>query len=204
LALLACALHALVFAIQVPDSFIRHKPNLNVSTYLLAVAALDAQLPAGSRVGAFQSVTLGYCSRCQVINLDGVFNRDATRALKEQRMATYIREEGITAVIDWPWILEALLVRRSPEGSAQELGTAHRAGPFVMILVEPTGERLARAAGRLSEKPHRPPEVVTDQLQGVVEAMTQRSRDDVSPGHIDPSPEQAENTSHDRFVCHLD
>jgi len=204
LALVACALHALVFAIQVPDSFIRHKPNLNVSTYLLAVAALDAQLPASCRVGAFQSGTLGYFSRCQVINLDGVVNRDATRALKEQRMATYIREEGITAVIDWPWILEALLVRRSPEGSAQELGTAHRAGPFVMILVELASERLARAAGRLSEESHRPPKVVTDQLQGVVEAMAQRSRDDVPAGHIDPSPEQAENTGDNRFVLSLD
>ena len=202
--LLACGLHALVFATQVPGTFLRHKPNLNVSTYLLAVQALDAQLPAGSRVGAFQSGTVGYFSRCQVINLDGVVNRDATRALREQRMATYIRQEGITAVIDWPWILEALLVRRSPEGSAQELGTAHRAGPFVMILVEPTGERLARAAGKLSEESHRPPEVVTDQLQGVVEAMTQRGRDDVPPGHIDPSPEQAENTGDDRFVRSLD
>ncbi|MCI0567883.1 MAG: hypothetical protein L0Z52_06795, partial [Acidobacteria bacterium] len=94
--------------------------------------------------GAFQSGTLGYFSKSQVINLDGVVNRDAARALRERRMVPYIREEGIEAVIDWPWILEALLVRRSPEGSARELGTPQRVGPFLMILVEPPGERLAR------------------------------------------------------------
>jgi hypothetical protein len=59
-------------------------------------------------------------------------------------MVPYIRDEGIEAVIDWPWILEALLVRRSPEGSTRGLGTPHQAGPFLMILVEPPGERLAR------------------------------------------------------------
>jgi dolichyl-phosphate-mannose-protein mannosyltransferase len=143
-ALLACGLHLAVFAAQVPEAFLQHKPNLNVSTYLIAAHALDAQLPEGSRAGAFQSGTLGYFARSQVINLDGVVNRDAARALREKRMVPYIREEGIEAVIDWPWIMEALLVRRSPEGSARGLGTPQSAGPFLMILVEPSGERLAR------------------------------------------------------------
>ena len=145
-ALLACGLHLIVFAAQVPGAFLQHKPNLNVSTYLLAVAALDAQLSPGSRAGAFQSGTLGYFSKCQVINLDGVVNGDAARALREKRMVPYIQEAGIEAVIDWPWIVQALLVRRSPDGSAENLGAPQRAGPFLMILVEPPGERLARAS----------------------------------------------------------
>jgi dolichyl-phosphate-mannose-protein mannosyltransferase len=143
-ALLACGIHLLAFAAQAPGAFLQHKPNLNVSTYLVAVQALDAQLPPGSRAGAFQSGTLGYFSKSHVVNLDGVVNGDAARALREKRMVPYIREEGIEAVIDWPWIMDALLVRRSPEGSARQLGPPERAGPFLMILVEPSGERLAQ------------------------------------------------------------
>ena len=50
------------------------------------------------------------------------------RALKEKRMADYIREEGIEAIIDWPLWFEALLVQRSPAGAAKTLGPAQPAG----------------------------------------------------------------------------
>ena len=145
-AVLACGLHLLLFAAQTPDALLRHKPNLNVSTYLDAARILDSQLPPGSRAGAFQSGTVGYFSRSLVVNLDGVVNRDASRALREGRMAPYIKEEGIEAIIDWPWIMEALLVRRSPGGAVAALGTPQSVGPFLLILVDPGGERLAGAA----------------------------------------------------------
>jgi hypothetical protein len=142
-AALACAPHLVLFAVQLPDALLLHKPNLNVGTYLEAAKILDGQVPPGSRTGAFQSGTLGYFSKSQVINLDGVVNADASRALRDKSMAAYVREEGIEAIIDWPWILEALLVRRSPEGAAQALGAAQQVGPFLLILIEPAGDHLA-------------------------------------------------------------
>ena len=142
-ALVFCV-QALFFAAQVPETFLRHKPNLNVSEYVQAARVLGGSVPPGSRTGAFQSGTLGYFARTQVLNLDGVVNRDAARALREKRMVLYIQDEGIDAVMDWPWILEALLERRSPQGAAGALGTPRPTGPFLLILVQPAGEPVAK------------------------------------------------------------
>ena len=117
---------------------------MNVSEYVQAARVLGGSVPPGSRTGAFQSGTLGYFARTQVLNLDGVVNRDAARALREKRMVLYIQDEGIDAVMDWPWILEALLERRSPQGAAGALGTPRPAGPFLLILVQPAGEPVAK------------------------------------------------------------
>ena len=116
----ALSLHLFLFALQTPEKLLRHKPYLNISEYLTAARLLDDVLPPGSRAGAFQSGTLSYFSRRTVINLDGVVNPAAEKALRDGKVAPYIRQEGIEAVIDWPWILEALLVRRSPAGTTGE------------------------------------------------------------------------------------
>jgi hypothetical protein len=86
---------------------------------------------------------MSYFARHPVINLDGVVNREATRALREKRMADYVREEGIEAIIDWPVWFEALLVHRSPEGAGRNLGPAEPAGRFLLIRVEPARNRVA-------------------------------------------------------------
>ncbi len=143
----AACLHLLLFAWQTPEEFFRTKPFRNVSSYMQAARVLDETLPAGSLGGAFQSGTIGYFARHPVINLDGVVNRDAARALKEKRMADYIREEGIEAIIDWPLWIEALLVRRSPAGAAS-LGPTRQAGLFLLMRVEPS-------PGRSGEEPQR-------------------------------------------------
>jgi hypothetical protein len=142
-AALAVLLHLACFALQVPEQFLRHKPYQNVSGYIEAAGTLDRALPPGSRGGAFQSGTVGYFARHPVINLDGVVNRDATRALREKRMSDYIRSEGIEAIIDWPLWFEALLVQRSPEGDGKRLGPAEPAGRFLLIRVAPAGNRVA-------------------------------------------------------------
>jgi hypothetical protein len=139
----AALLHLLYFAAQVPGELLRHKPYQNVSEYIEAARVLDASLPPGSRGGAFQSGTVGYFARHTVINLDGVVNRDAARALREKRMSDYIREEGIEAIIDWPLWFEALLVQRSPEGAGRGLGPAEPAGRFLLIRVQPARNRIA-------------------------------------------------------------
>ena len=139
----AACLHLVLFAWQVPEQFLRNKPLLNVSGYIQAARVLDESLPPGSRGGAFQSGTIGYFAHRPVINLDGVVNRGAARALKEKRMADYIREEGIEAIIDWPQWFEALLVQRSPAGAGRSLGPARRVGLFLLMRVEPSPNRLA-------------------------------------------------------------
>jgi hypothetical protein len=144
LAWLAAGAHLLLFAHQAPDHFFKHRPYENVSSYLQAAQVLDGALPAGSRGGAFQSGTIGYFARHPVINLDGVVNRDAARALRVAKMADYIREEGIEAVIDWPLWLEALLIHRSPAGAGRSLGPVTPAGRFLLLRVEPAGNRVAR------------------------------------------------------------
>lgn len=145
LALVAAAAHLLLFAHQVPGHFLQHRPYENVSAYMQAAQMLDGALAQESRGGAFQSGTIGYFSRHPVVNLDGVVNRDAAKALREGRMADYIREEAIEAVIDWPQWMEALLFRRSAPGTGRSLGTFTPAGPFMLLQVEPTGKRIAGA-----------------------------------------------------------
>jgi hypothetical protein len=139
----AACLHLVLFASQVPEQFLRNKPYQNVSEYIEAARVLDRSLPPGSRGGAFQSGTVGYFARHPVINLDGVVNRGAAQALKEKRMADYIRGEGIEAIIDWPLWFEALLVQRSPAGAGRNLGPARPAGRFLLIRVEPSSNRIA-------------------------------------------------------------
>jgi dolichyl-phosphate-mannose-protein mannosyltransferase len=139
----AALLHLACFLSQAPEEFFRNKPYQNVSEYIRAAEALDAALPPGSKGGAFQSGTVGYFARSRVINLDGVVNRDAARALREGRMADYVREEGIEAIIDWPLWFEALLVHRSPEGAGRNLGPVEPAGRFLLLRVESSRNRVA-------------------------------------------------------------
>jgi hypothetical protein len=54
-------------------------------------------------------------------------------------MAEYVRGAGIQAVIDYPLILQALLVRRSPAGEARRLGEVRQVGPFYLVRVASPG-----------------------------------------------------------------
>ena len=134
-AALALGLQILLFASQVPGAFFTHRPNLNVSSFLRMASILDQTIPPEATAGAFQSGTLSYFSDRTVINLDGVVNAAALEALKERRMAEYVRSEGIQAVIDYPLILHALLVRRSPAGEARRLGEVQQVGAFYLVRV---------------------------------------------------------------------
>ena len=66
------------------------------------------QLPAGAVVGSLQSGALSYFAPyapqgVQVVNLDGVVDGRAARALAERRVADYMYERGVTHVADWPF-----------------------------------------------------------------------------------------------------
>lgn len=69
---------------------------------ILAGKALDARVPPGVAVGAFNSGIFGYHAERVVVNLDGIVNEDASRALQAARLLDYMRERNVRYVLDSP------------------------------------------------------------------------------------------------------
>jgi hypothetical protein len=136
----AAVLHLIFFATQVPSRFLVHQRNLNVSSFLGMARVLDKNLPPDARAGAFQSGTLSYFSTRPVVNLDGVVNALASQALRDKRMLAYIREQRLAAVIDAPFIIEALLVQRSDEREVKSLTGIRRVGASTFVPIPPLAE----------------------------------------------------------------
>jgi hypothetical protein len=62
---------------------------------------INANIPASSKIGAFQSGTLGYfCNN--VVNLDGKNNALALQAMTSGTGLEFIRDQNIDIVVDWP------------------------------------------------------------------------------------------------------
>ena len=129
----------IAFAVQVRSRFWIHEKNLNVSSFLAMARVLDRELPPGARAGAFQSGALSYFSPRPIINLDGVVNAAATCAIRDKRMLAYIREEKIDAVIDAPFIVEALLQNRSDAGEVRSSCVMRRVGSKMLVLIQGSG-----------------------------------------------------------------
>ena len=72
------------------------------SNQMYAVAEwANANIPSSSRIGAFQSGTLGYfCAN--VVNLDGKNNPEALRAMITGTGLEFIKDQNIDFVVDWP------------------------------------------------------------------------------------------------------
>jgi hypothetical protein len=81
--------------------------------YWQAARIAQSHLPPSASLGAFQSGTLAYAMDRPVVNLDGVVNVQAFKAIRDGRVLEYAVEEGIDCIMDWPHVIEALLVRRS-------------------------------------------------------------------------------------------
>lgn len=71
----------------------------------------------GERFGMFQSGFFNYRTRGRVINLDGVANIDASRAMADKTMDVYLKRMHITEVMDEEWILERQLFGCAPPAS---------------------------------------------------------------------------------------
>jgi len=80
-----------------------------MGSYHLIARALDENIAPGERIGAFQSGVIAYFSAHQVINLDGVVNQGAYRALKDNRLPEYLADNNIAYVADYARILDRLL-----------------------------------------------------------------------------------------------
>ncbi len=61
----------------------------------------NEQVPDTTRIGVFNAGIIGYFARAQVINLDGLVNTDAYRAMQERSLWAYIRESNIQYLSDF-------------------------------------------------------------------------------------------------------
>lgn len=76
------------------DSFPFQGGNLQAARYLKANTEPDA------RVASFNAGVVGYFSERVVINIDGVVNPDAFRALREHRLLEYLRSADVSYAAD--------------------------------------------------------------------------------------------------------
>jgi len=86
---------------------------LHVTMYTKGVPWLQEHTAPGAIIGSFNSGIFGYFSGRRVVNLDGVINEDAYRALAAHRLADYIDEAGLDWVTDWGGQLEWFLAHFS-------------------------------------------------------------------------------------------
>lgn len=61
----------------------------------------NEQVPDTTRIGVFNAGVIGYFANAQVINLDGLVNTDAYRAMQGRRLWVYIRESEIEYLSDF-------------------------------------------------------------------------------------------------------
>jgi hypothetical protein len=82
---------------------------LNATMYAVGVPWIREHTPPEALIGSFNAGILGYLGGRRVVNLDGVINEDAYRALAAHRLSDYIDKTGIGWVIDWTGQLEWFL-----------------------------------------------------------------------------------------------
>jgi hypothetical protein len=67
---------------------------------------IASNLPPDAIIGAQNSGIFQYYSERVVINLDGKLNHEIIPVLEERRLATYMREKGITYIVDLPGVAD--------------------------------------------------------------------------------------------------
>jgi hypothetical protein len=96
-------------------------------------------LPESAVLGAFQSGALTYYGwpRTAVVNLDGVVDGNAARAIRERRLAEYARSRGVSHFADWPFNYQAFRFFGGEIAARAEfevLGQARPQGADSMVL----------------------------------------------------------------------
>ena len=76
---------------------------------------MNTNILTTSTVGAFQSGAISYYAEFPVLNLDGKVNHYAYIALKNKNVWEYICQENIDYVMDWPSVVDKLLIKRSSQ-----------------------------------------------------------------------------------------
>ncbi|OGD21796.1 MAG: hypothetical protein A2W03_11605 [Candidatus Aminicenantes bacterium RBG_16_63_16] len=93
-----------------------------------------AWLPEAAVLGAFQSGALGYyaAGRFTVVNLDGVVDGQAARAIRDRRLGEYALSRNVGYFVDWPFNYKAFLYFGGGAARQAEfkiLGAARPQGP---------------------------------------------------------------------------
>lgn len=76
-------------------------------------------LPKDTVIGSFQAGVMSFLSEHVVVNLDGVMNRYAHKALKERRMGHYVYETGIDYIVDGTGMIDVFLRSENPGAFAR-------------------------------------------------------------------------------------
>jgi hypothetical protein len=118
-----------------PDSPLRCDSD-GCSGYYKVALWVEDHVEKGERIGSYQSGALGYFLEDNtVINLDGVVNPDAFRALKNNDSFGYIKSENIAFLTDWNLNLKHLLVGRTSDTITEQ--------DLVLVGVAPPQKKLA-------------------------------------------------------------
>ena len=88
--------YAIVYSFQYHSFFSKPRP----SRYFAASGFARSHIPPKAKVGTFQSGCLGYWLNNQVINLDGVLNKEAYFHLMNKAMDIYLEEQKIDYLIE--------------------------------------------------------------------------------------------------------
>ncbi len=124
--------------------------------YREAARDVLALAPSGSVIGSLQSGALSYFAGedVEVVNLDGVVDREAAEALREHRLAEFARSRGVTHLADWPFNVGTFLLHSGePDLRPSDLmpvGTSRPQGGDSFVLLEvrwPHGPTGSDAAG---------------------------------------------------------
>jgi hypothetical protein len=78
----------------------RSMPQLTQPTSYQAALWIRDNLPADALIGAKNSGIYQYYSGHTVINIDGKLNHEVVPAMQERRLLPYLREKGITYLVD--------------------------------------------------------------------------------------------------------
>ena len=76
------------------------------SRYFSAVHFVKARIPPQVKIGTFQSGALSYWLNNQVINLDGVINREAYLHVKNKTLGTYLEDQKVDYLVEEKYLFK--------------------------------------------------------------------------------------------------
>ena len=83
------------------------------SGYYEAAVWVNENTPKQALIGAYQTGILGYYLERRFHGLDGKINVLSLDAMRSKSMDLYVKREKIDYLMDWPWILDDLFVKRA-------------------------------------------------------------------------------------------
>lgn len=112
------------------------------SVYIDAAHELDRLIPKDARIGAFNAGIFSFFSRRNIVNLDGVVNREILSAMKEKKLLSYLYEKRITHLLDHRGVIESYALWAEPDflhrfRLVKEFPTPPSNGNVVLLSLHP-------------------------------------------------------------------